>query len=92
MAATNQASRVVLRVFMGNIPWTIGSHELRQFASSFGAVTHASVVFDKSTGMSKGYGFVTFASRDGFNKATMSGAGFHVLEGNHINIQPTNQD
>jgi RNA recognition motif-containing protein len=91
-APTASATRQAFRVFMGNIPWTIGSQELRQFASSFGAVSHASVIFDRSTGLSKGYGFVTFASRDGFNKATMGGAGSHILEGNHINIQPTTQD
>jgi len=91
-AAVGSATRQVFRVFMGNIPWTIGSQELRQFASSFGAVSHASVIFDKSTGMSKGYGFVTFSTREGYNKATMGGAGSHILEGNHINIQPTTND
>jgi hypothetical protein len=77
----------LFRVFVGNLPWTIGTQELRQFASSFGPVQHAIVVFDKTNGLSKGYGFITFATREGFNAATMSGAGSHILEGNHINIQ-----
>jgi RNA recognition motif-containing protein len=86
------AARGFLRVFVGNLPWTIGSHELRQFASTFGPVQQAVVVFDKSTGLSKGYGFVTFANREAYNAATMSGAGSHVLEGNHVNIQTTTHD
>jgi len=88
MAAAN-AARHLYRVFVGNLPWTIGSQELRLFGSSFGPVQHAVVVFDKSTGMSKGYGFITFGNREAFNAATMSGSGSLVLEGNHINIQTT---
>lgn len=84
--ASNSA-RHMLRVFVGNLPWTIGSQELRLFASSFGPVQQATVIFDKTNGLSKGYGFVTFATREGFNAATMSGAGSQVLEGNHVNIQ-----
>jgi len=83
----SSAARQLYRVFVGNLPWTIGSHELRQFASTFGPVQHAVVVFDKTVGLSKGYGFVTFSSREAFQAATMSGAGSLVLEGNHINIQ-----
>ena len=86
------SARQLLRVFVGNLPWTIGSNELRQFASSFGPVSQAVVVFDKSTGLSKGYGFVTFATRESYNAAMMSGAGTHVLEGNNINIQSTTHE
>jgi len=89
--ASNSA-RQVFRVFVGNLSWTIGHHELRHFASSFGPVQHATVVFDKTTGLSKGYGFVSFSTREAFNAATMSGAGSHVLEGNHINIQSAATD
>ena len=62
--------RQFYRVFVGNLPWTIGNNELRAFASSFGAVQQAVVVFDKSTGLSKGYGFVTFSTREAYNAAT----------------------
>jgi len=86
--ASTYAARQALRVFVGNLPWTIGSPELRQLASSFGPVTNALVVFDRNSGMSKGYGFVTFANREAYSAATMSGAGSLVWEGNRINIQP----
>jgi len=44
----------LMRTFVGNLPWTVGSKELREFGSSFGPVLRANVIFDKATGMSKG--------------------------------------
>lgn len=80
------AARQPLRVFVANLPWTIGSTELRQFASSYGPVTFSQVVFNKKTGMSKGYGFVTFGNRDGFNAITKGSSATYFLEGNHITV------
>jgi len=82
------AGRSALKVFVGNIPWTFSSGELRNFASKFGPVSSAIVVFDKSTGMNKGYGFVNFANREAFEQATAGGAASNPVEGNYLNIQP----
>lgn len=90
----SSSARQALRVFVGNLPWTISTNELRHFASSFGAVNHAHVVFDKKTGLSKGYGFVNFGNREAYNaviKGGTSGAGIYFLEGHHINVSPAQQ-
>jgi RNA recognition motif-containing protein len=84
------ASRNAFKVFVGNLPWTIGSTELRQFASSFGHVMNSQVIFDRKTGLSKGYGFITFGNRDGYNAVLKSGNGVYFLEGHHINVSATN--
>jgi len=52
------------RVFVANLPWTAGHAELRKYFQEFGRVMSARVVFDKNTGVSRGYGFVTFANRE----------------------------
>ena len=82
------AGRQFYKVFVGNLPWTISPAELRNFASKFGPVQAVNVVFNKNTGMSKGYGFVNFTTRDGFDQATSGGAGSNFLEGSYLNIQP----
>ena len=82
------AGRTALKVFVGNVPWTFSSVELRNFASKFGPVSSAIVVFNKSTGMNKGFGFVNFETREGFEQATSGSAGSNAVEGNHLNIQP----
>jgi hypothetical protein len=86
--SVSSSLRQVYKIFVGNLPWTIGTQELRQFGSSFGPTLHATVVFDRSTGLSKGYGFITFATREAFSAATKGGTGSHILEGNHISVQP----
>jgi len=81
------AVRNALKVFVGNLPWTIGNIELREFGQRFGPVSNVSVVFDKSTGFNKGYGFISFGTREGYENSIKSGT--HHLEGNFINIGPT---
>lgn len=76
------------RLYVANLPWTVGTTELRQYFSKFGHINLAQVVFDKNTGFSKNYGFVTFASKQAFDSALNKGA--HQLEGNNIRIQPVN--
>uniref|UniRef100_A0A6M2E3U1 Putative rna-binding protein n=1 Tax=Amblyomma tuberculatum TaxID=48802 RepID=A0A6M2E3U1_9ACAR len=80
------ASRNALRVFVANLPWTVGRKELREHFSQYGYVASSNVVFDKKTGMSKGFGFVTFGTRDGFVSATKQQQ--HVLEGSTLVVHP----
>ncbi|KAL3207357.1 hypothetical protein MRX96_010150 [Rhipicephalus microplus] len=80
------ASRSALRIFVGNLPWTIGRKELREHFSQFGYVASSNVIFDKKTGMSKGFGFVTFGNRDGFISATKQQQ--HVLENFTLSVHP----
>lgn len=76
------------KLFVGNLPWTIGQKELQSYFSNFGHVANAAVVFDKQLGFSKGYGFVSFSSRDGFNSA--SNKNTHFIEGRILKVQPAN--
>lgn len=82
------AARNINKIFVNNLPWTIGHQELRHHFAQFGFVTSANVIFDKSTGMSRGYGFVQFANRQGVESATSKSLQF--LEGNMVNIRDAN--
>lgn len=73
------------KVFVGNLPWTVSHQELRTYFQEFGKVVTARVVFDRKTGLSKGYGFVHFNSLAPLEK--IEGEQKHVLEGNYIKIQ-----
>lgn len=78
------AARSSLRIFVANLPWTVGTQELRHHFSEFGYVTSAKVIFDRNTGMSRGYGFVSFNNESAvsnvYNKQN------HVLEGNVLTL------
>lgn len=48
------------RLFVGSLPWAVGSDELRSLFESCGKVADAVVLTDRQTGQSKGFGFVEF--------------------------------
>jgi RNA recognition motif-containing protein len=50
-----------MNIYVGNLPYSMGDAELRQLFEEFGAVSSASVVKDKFTGRSRGFGFVEMA-------------------------------
>jgi len=85
MATAAKYSRNLQKLFVGNLPWTVGHQELRGYFKEFGRVVSATVVFDKKTGSSKGYGFVAFNSIAPLEK--IENEQKHVLEGNYLNIQ-----
>lgn len=62
-AAAAVATTRSLKIFVGNLPWTVGHRELRNYFGQFGKISWAQVIFDRRTGLSKGYGFVSFQKR-----------------------------
>lgn len=81
------AARSVNKLFISNLPWTVGTRELKHYFSEFGHVSSCNVVFDKNTGFSRGYGFVVFATPDAIDAAKGK---THNLEGNNISIRAQN--
>ena len=85
MATATKASKNIYRLFVGNLPWTVSHQQLKGYFKEFGRVINANVIFDKKTGLSKGYGFVTVHSLKSIEN--IENEQKHVLEGNYLNIQ-----
>ena len=47
-----------MNVYVGNLPYTTASDDLREAFEAFGTVTSANVISDRDSGRSKGFGFV----------------------------------
>jgi len=86
--STSKVVQQTQKLFVRNLPWTIASRQLKEYFSTFGHVALASVVFDKNTGMSRGYGFIMFSSKDAFKTALNQK--IHSLEGRVITIEEAN--
>lgn len=52
------------KIFVGNLPWSVKDAELQDLFAEFGEITSASVVLDRESGRSRGFGFVEFATDD----------------------------
>lgn len=76
------------KFFVGNLPWTVSSRELRKYFTSFGHVATADVLFDHSTGLSKGYGFVQFTTTGGVENVLNNSN--HQLDGNTLTLKSAN--
>ena len=48
------------KLFVGGISWGVDDEELRRHFETHGAVIDARVIYDRDTGRSRGFGFVTF--------------------------------
>lgn len=57
------------RLFVGGLPYTTTDQELKDFFSTVGEVTSATVIVDKYTSQGKGFGFVEYADDANADKA-----------------------
>lgn len=57
------------KVFVGSLPWATTSDDLKDLFSQAGTVVSASVMVDKMTGRSRGFGFVEFETDDQADQA-----------------------
>lgn len=74
-----------LRVYVGNLPWDVDNARLEQIFSEHGKVEDARVVYDRETGRSRGFGFVTMASETDMNDAIAALDG-QSLDGRAIRV------
>ena len=51
-----------MKLYVGNLPWSIGNQELEDLFSSYGTVTSANVITDRDTKRSRRFGFVELDS------------------------------
>ena len=58
-----------MEIYVGNLPWSTSDQELADAFSAFGKVEKASIISDRNSGRSKGFGFVTMDDSDEANKA-----------------------
>ena len=57
------------KLYVGNLSFDVNDQELEQAFSEYGEVTSATVVIDKYTDRSRGFGFVEFAQEEDAQKA-----------------------
>jgi RNA recognition motif-containing protein len=50
------------KLYVGNLSYGIGNDELKQFFEPCGTVVSATVIMDRMTGQSKGFGFVEMST------------------------------
>ncbi|KAF5363867.1 hypothetical protein D9756_001084 [Leucocoprinus leucothites] len=63
-AIPRQEHQRATKLFIGGLPGSVTSESMREFFSQFGKVIDSTVMLDRETGRSKGFGFVSFENTD----------------------------
>lgn len=73
------------RVFIGNLSWDVNAETLNKVFSEHGEVLDAKIVYDRETGRSRGFGFITFSTQPEADAAVASLNG-KELEGRTMRV------
>ena len=71
-----------MKLYVGNLPFSVTSEELRELFSQYGTVHSAEIVTDRDTGRPRGFGFVEM---DGAAEAIDALNG-HNLQGRNLKV------
>jgi RNA recognition motif-containing protein len=58
-----------MEIYVGNLPWSVNDQDLADMFKEFGTVDRASVIVERPSGRSKGFGFVTMNDNSDASKA-----------------------
>jgi RNA recognition motif-containing protein len=75
----------VKNIFVGNLSFNTNEDEVRQLFESYGQVDRVSIMTDRDTGRSRGFGFVEMNSNEDGEKA-IAGLNGSQLGGRTINV------
>jgi len=73
------------KIYVGNLPWSVDQAKLKELFSEFGEITEATVISDRFSGRSKGFGFVTFSKDEEAKKAVEAMNGKEI-EGRELKV------
>ncbi|RNA44262.1 RNA-binding 24-like [Brachionus plicatilis] len=83
---TNEAVKdtTFTKIFVGGLPYHTTDESLRIFFERFGKIEEAVVILDRSTGKSRGYGFVTMETKEGAEAAVLDPN--PIIDGRKANV------
>jgi RNA recognition motif-containing protein len=74
-----------MNIYVGNLPYSVTEADLNQAFSAFGKVTSVTLISDKFSGQSKGFGFVEMANNSEAD-AAIKGLNETPFKGRNITV------
>src|SRR5690349_1680609 len=78
------------RLYVGNLSYSTMDHQLKDAFGAHGQVVSASVVIDRETGRSRGFGFVEYAS-EAEAKTAADAMNGQMLDGRPLRVNPAHE-
>jgi RNA recognition motif-containing protein len=76
-----------MNIYVGQLPYNVTEDDLKTMFSEFGALESVKIIPDRTTGRSKGYGFVEMPSNSEADRAIKALNG-KMVEGRNIKVIP----
>lgn len=73
------------KLYVGNLPYSVGDPELQRMFEAHGSVVSAQVIMDRDTGRSKGFGFVEMGN-DSEAQAAISDMNGKEIDGRSLTV------
>ena len=68
----------MIKLYVGNLPWSVTEDDIRGLFSPIGETLSVSLITDRETGRSRGFGFVEMSRADAQSAMSrLNGADFH---------------
>ena len=80
-----RSKKMSKKIYVGNLPFSVTQDQLKELFSSFGDIEEVTLISDRATGRSKGFGFVTFTDDAAADKAIADMNGKEI-EGRAIKV------
>jgi cold-inducible RNA-binding protein len=74
-----------MNIYVGNLSYNVTEEDLKAGFEAFGQVTSASIIKDKFSGQSKGFGFVEMPSKEEA-QAAITGMNGKEMKGRTLNV------
>lgn len=74
-----------MNIYVGNLPYSVDDADLKDVFSQYGEVESATIISDRQTGRSKGFGFVEM-SNDGDGQSAIDALNDTELNGRNIKV------
>ena len=78
------------KIYVGNLSYDASSEDLQSLFCDCGEIKEVKLIVDHSTGRSKGFGFITFATAEGASDAIKHNG--TEIQGRQIRVSPAKND
>ena len=78
-----------MKLYVGNLPWSVTETDLKELFSDVGEVNSVTIITDRNSGQSRGFGFIEMAKEAG-QQAIKKFSGY-VIDNRTLRVNEANE-
>lgn len=78
-----------MKLYVGNLPWSVTETDLKELFSDVGEVSSATLITDRDSGRSRGFGFIEMAKEAG--QQAIKKLNGHVIDNRTLRVNEANE-